>query len=339
MRVASVAGVKDINVPTSIYRLWVNAENSQSVHNKNEWLKNHMLVQENIFAAPFVVPSNTQKSLAKEPLWAEYDESSRIPKMAESLLYLNRGNGFNEDDKIKCFTRTTGRAFETDISFEEYDNNGIWEIRFDISEDGLFVMQDVMALLKYQDGSVETLGIDRCQTNGTLSDNSVFFLLSDPWLIWKVNKDKRLKSVRIIGNLNLNITLDIARSACRKYAETSFQLFYRTEETFSEDKSISVNGEAGFIDLTYWLNTDEPITGLRFDPGDKAGCMLCGLKAGLIDKEGNSEYLSLEDYYTNGRCEEGSFIFENDDPQLGWKIENRLVSAVRIRGIFEYMDL
>lgn len=37
MRLSFLAGVADSRITTSIYRLWVNAENSQTLHNRDEW--------------------------------------------------------------------------------------------------------------------------------------------------------------------------------------------------------------------------------------------------------------------------------------------------------------
>lgn len=62
MRVAMVFGVKDICTPTSIYRLWQNAESSSTVHPQEEWEANYYIIREKylqymFLAAPEDMPS------------------------------------------------------------------------------------------------------------------------------------------------------------------------------------------------------------------------------------------------------------------------------------------
>lgn len=45
MRAVSILGVYSIDTPTSIYRIWQNAENSKSAQSDNEWKENHDRVQ------------------------------------------------------------------------------------------------------------------------------------------------------------------------------------------------------------------------------------------------------------------------------------------------------
>lgn len=56
VRSASFCGVVNTGEATSIYRLWKNAENSQSLHDKAEWDANRMIIQERLSKAPYLMP-------------------------------------------------------------------------------------------------------------------------------------------------------------------------------------------------------------------------------------------------------------------------------------------
>lgn len=56
MRAASVCGVVTIPEATSLYRLWDNAENSQSLHKKQEWDANRLIIQKNLSNASYLLP-------------------------------------------------------------------------------------------------------------------------------------------------------------------------------------------------------------------------------------------------------------------------------------------
>lgn len=61
MRTSFVTGVKDIRVPTYFYRLWVNAENSSSVHNEDEWKENYNKIEEKFNSMPVILPAGEIK--------------------------------------------------------------------------------------------------------------------------------------------------------------------------------------------------------------------------------------------------------------------------------------
>ena len=56
MRVATLCGVSDEDRAQAIYRMWVNAESSATVHNEDEWKKNNETIQRKMEKAPVVLP-------------------------------------------------------------------------------------------------------------------------------------------------------------------------------------------------------------------------------------------------------------------------------------------
>ena len=61
MRLAPIAGVSDIRRPTGLYRLWQNAENSQTLHPQQEWEANYARVQRKFRRMPMLFPPNSDK--------------------------------------------------------------------------------------------------------------------------------------------------------------------------------------------------------------------------------------------------------------------------------------
>ena len=61
MRLAAFAGVTDIPETTAIYRIWENAENSQSLHEQPEWKKNYARIQARFTQMPVLLQPDAPK--------------------------------------------------------------------------------------------------------------------------------------------------------------------------------------------------------------------------------------------------------------------------------------
>ena len=61
MRLSFLAGVTDVKHPTSVYRLWENAQNSQTEHSRTEWDKNRETIQQKYLNMPILIPAGSSK--------------------------------------------------------------------------------------------------------------------------------------------------------------------------------------------------------------------------------------------------------------------------------------
>ena len=61
MRLVPLAGVVDIRRPTGLYRLWLNAENSQTAHPQQEWEANYACIQQKFRRMPMLFPAGAEK--------------------------------------------------------------------------------------------------------------------------------------------------------------------------------------------------------------------------------------------------------------------------------------
>ena len=67
MRLASVAGVTDVPYVTGLYRLWRNADTSQSTHPAAEWAENYAAIREKFRRLPLLFPPDSDKTPPAPP--------------------------------------------------------------------------------------------------------------------------------------------------------------------------------------------------------------------------------------------------------------------------------
>jgi SAM-dependent methyltransferase len=63
MRTAAICGVASLTEITSIYRKWVGAESSFSIHSKGEWRANHLLIWRKLDSSPILLESGAATRL------------------------------------------------------------------------------------------------------------------------------------------------------------------------------------------------------------------------------------------------------------------------------------
>ncbi len=338
MRLSTFAGVTDIEEATSIYRLWKNTETSATLHNADEWKKNYLLIQDKIMDMSLIIPSGNRKGVAQETMSAISEQwQSRAPVISCCALYLNHGKGFSQQEILMENAQYDGRDFDVRFDFTDEEASDLQEIRFDACEDGMFVLENLFALAKYQDGSVGTFTMDQCRCNGARVENAICFLKSDPWVVWSVPSGKKIASLRVIGETQVNMTDEMVQEACRLMGGTEFQLFYTTQKTsFCEEQSASVSVPYGRFSVTFPIETNQSISKLRLDPGEKENCILSDVEIQLIAADGTKINKKLKTASTNGKQVGGMYVFDKADPQLIWQLGGQSLSAVKISGIFAY---
>ncbi len=338
MRLSSFAGVTDIEEATSIYRLWKNTETSSTLHDASEWKKNYLVIQDKIMDMSLIIPSGNRKGVSQESMNAISAQwQSRAPVISCCALYLNHGNGFSQQDILMENALYDGRDFDVRFDLTDEDASDLQEIRFDACEDGMFVLENLFALAKYQDGAIGTFDMDQCRCNGAKAGNAICFLKSDPWVVWSVPSDKKLKSLRVIGETHVNMTDDLVQEACRMLGGTEFQLFYSTQKKqFCEEQSVCVSVPYGRFAISFPIETEQPITDLRLDPGEQKDCILSDVEIQLIAADGTVINKKLKCASTNGKQVGGMYVFDQADPQMIWQVGGQSLSEVKISGIFAY---
>lgn len=86
MRVYSVCGVASLDEVTAIYRLWVNAESSHTLHDSREWDVNYALIVDKMNKAPYLLGAGAVDDVrSKTPSAATSREA--LSRSAELLLF------------------------------------------------------------------------------------------------------------------------------------------------------------------------------------------------------------------------------------------------------------
>lgn len=334
MRVAFLSGVYDIKEPTSIYRLWTNAENSQTVHSQKEWAKNYAVIQDKIMNMPVLIPGGNRKALSHESMMAidSGARDKRFPVLNTGILYIDSGEGFSENEIVYANIFTNGILFDVDFDCTTLKEQHISKVRFDPSEEGMIGLMDVVAVIKYKNKVPEFVTLEGSKHNGYGTDERVYFLEKDPWIVWETDTEEELESVRIIGKIMTEVTGDVVREICRTNANESLQLFYSSKTgDFSEDRSLKkIVSEGPFCE-----EFDLPASGksvyLRLDPGENALRWIRNLKISYCDNGGNWNSLDNETLQTNGIQYKDEVFFTDSDPQILWQVTN--ANSVRIQGI------
>lgn len=87
MRTALLCGVEDGDGALAVYRMWVNAESSATIHNSAEWEKNYKTIQKKFAQMPIALPAG-YASYIRDLIEVNKKESPEI--RAERLAYIER---------------------------------------------------------------------------------------------------------------------------------------------------------------------------------------------------------------------------------------------------------
>lgn len=343
-RTALFLGVTDIQTPTSLYRQWTNAENSHSVHQWDEWVKNYHTIRERVQEQMALLPGKqNENTLLEKMLTADYQGGDgRSPDIVCSEIFLNRGRGYSRQDSAAAgnMAKSTGFFDVTfDLQHEKPEEEPVTEIRFDVCEDGFFIVRDVIATLGYDDGLMEVHSVADCTTNGYKTDGAIFFPEPDPMMIWPVNAGKRLTAAGFTGKIDRNMTNELLLKVCKTIGGARFQLFFTDGDSFCEEKSCIQFCQSGFFSQKFNLPVSKPVSRFRLDPGEKSGCFLGLLRVRLVYADGSDRMVPPEAFQTNGKVLKNQYFFPEQDPQLIWTVHSgKPVSSVEISGCFLYED-
>ena len=207
MQCALIVGVKETHKRTAIYRRWTNAESSKTEHAHEEWIKNHNRILAKLKDTPVLIHTDYADSLSNETMLSLQTEpwDNMIPEIERAILYIDYGEGFNQNNIVEANLITNGKLFDAAFNLSKEIGNNIVGVRFDPGEEGFIKLKNIMILLVADDGSTEARGLRDGVTNGLVSNDSVFFLEKDPWIMWR-DTAKSIRRVRVMGEFTSDIT-------------------------------------------------------------------------------------------------------------------------------------
>ena len=204
MRCAFICGVADNPEVTGIYRMWVNAESSATLHSRNEWKKNHAYIQEKFKNNAFLLPSEEVGGL----MYNADSTGGDNAKIREVMVLADDGSGFGTHKPFKLeFICENGLWTVKCVNITKI--KGIKALRLDPVASGTVTISDFSAKLLDSEGREISYKIHKRRTNGVFWKNNVVFMGDDP-----------------------QIRIDLKKQSDLSMAEFSFRILYDVPEKF-----------------------------------------------------------------------------------------------------------
>lgn len=204
MRCAFICGVADIPNLTGVYRLWVNAESSATLHSRREWKKNHTYIQDKLKNNAVLIPKEEIGGLMYNADSGSQDNA----KIREVMIIADDGTGFGAHKPFKLeFTCENGRWTAKCVNISKV--KGIKALRLDPVGSGTVTVTDFAVKLVDESGNDIGYTVDKKRTNGVFVKNKMVFMGDDPQI-----------RVDLVGQHDLSL------------AEFSFEILYDVPENF-----------------------------------------------------------------------------------------------------------
>ena len=228
-RMSAVCGVADTRQTTCVYRIWVNAENSHVLHDREEWNRNRTEIIRSMYDRPILLPA--EKTEGVIDLVAAYPESFRYGSVGNfterqitSKLYFSTEKcGFTEETAVALPNLNLLPDFY--YRFEHLEDKGrVTNLRWDPMDYRSGYCTAIELSVEYADGTVEEVNVRGCDTNGFWLEDDLVFCAPDPQVIYHLPTEGRvISSVTIAGRLSLTYTPKMKDLFLDKYAESLTQ--------------------------------------------------------------------------------------------------------------------
>lgn len=203
MRTAFITGVQDIQNITSIYRLWIGAENSQMLHDKEEWDENYRRITDKFVKMPLLLPANEV---------ARYMHTNAQEGVCYTdgayLYYAKENEALSEEHRI-LGESNNGNSY-SHIRFYNLEEYGpLCQLRFDPMEFGFIKIKELKFTLLFADGTFRKYNMFDLVSNGIRyrperpqneisgePEEFLLFLKSDPQFLLQFEKPLLLKEIR-----------------------------------------------------------------------------------------------------------------------------------------------
>lgn len=206
MRCAVICGVADTPQVTGIYRMWVNAESSATLHSEKEWKKNHAYIQNKLKARSLLIPAEEIGALMRSAGSAEHDTA----KIREVMVLVDDGSGFGTYKPLKLeFSCENGRWTAKCVNIA--DIKGIKSLRMDPVASGTVTLIDFSAHLVDTQGQTVAYKVNKRRTNGVFTKNHVVFMGDDPQIRLDLEKPTDL----LVAELSFEIIYDVPKGFFR----------------------------------------------------------------------------------------------------------------------------
>ncbi len=222
MRQAFLCGVTDLPEVTGIYRLWDNAETSQTLHGQEEWRLNRKSILKKFQEIPIVMPKGASAKVdqlfwrAEESSAAANQTNWAIPQglILTPKLFYSKKNDFCEEQSISVGSQPASiRDFDVVMRFDGI-TMPVRYLRFDITEASWIMLEKLQMTVTYRDNTSRQYGMKKCRHNGYAREKKICFLKRDPQVIWRLRRQGEIQSVTLCGTVSQEISDELITSIC-----------------------------------------------------------------------------------------------------------------------------
>ncbi|OPX83689.1 MAG: Glycosyl transferase family 2 [Pelotomaculum sp. PtaB.Bin104] len=220
MRTGFVCGVSNSDTPTCVYRLWTNSESSQTVHSKEEWKRNHLLIQRKFDRIPIVLPPGIASSIISKGREQKENYSGNT-----LTLFFDNGFGFSEKNTIAAKKSNKEPGF---FEFPGIANHGlITRLRFDPTEMGMITLHDLVIKIETP-RDVKTYGMKDIRSNGIRIGQNLVFIKPDPQIILRFPWKTSVAAVMIQYQINNSVPNELMDSLIIHKRKLFSNILYRS---------------------------------------------------------------------------------------------------------------
>ena len=212
MKCAFICGVADVPEVTGVYRMWINAESSATLHSNKEWKKNHAYIQSKFAEKDLLVP----KAEVGGFLYNADSPNRDNAKIREVMVLIDDGSGFGTHKPLKLeFSCENGSWIVSCINISKY--KGIKAIRLDPVASGTVTLTDFKAKFTDADGNEVGYKIHKPRTNGVFLKNNIVFMGNDPQVRVDLERQSDLTNVQLQFEILYDVPENFFRCGIMKY--------------------------------------------------------------------------------------------------------------------------
>ncbi len=222
MRSAFLVGVADIPEITFLYRNWVNAENSHTLHGQEEWKDNYNRIRDRLATMPALLSASTVADLIDaEPVPLSMRDGNEASGQAipELEVFFDCGHGFNEQDKRNG---QPGHESKYPFVITGVGHAPITALRIDPALFGGITIGNLRVKVLTLDGKALRFSLRNMQTNGIVVNKHIVFVKDDPQLCFTLGAPTMIDKICIGYDFQNSIDDEVVR-----LLSSRFPLFYR----------------------------------------------------------------------------------------------------------------
>ncbi len=212
MKCAYICGVSDIPEVTGVYRMWINAESSATLHSNKEWKKNHAYIQNKFSNRDWLVPKAEVGGLMYNA-----DSNNRDnAKIREAMVLIDDGSGFGTHKPLKLeFVCENGVWTVSCTNIAKY--KGVRAIRLDPVASGTVTLTDFKVKVCDAEGNEVKCKIHKYRTNGVFLKNKIVFMGDDPQVRVDLEQPSDLTGAKLQFEILYDVPEKFFRTGIIKY--------------------------------------------------------------------------------------------------------------------------